>query len=942
MHWPRLILGSLASIASLAAAPGVSAQRTVADSARFLRDRAEAGDKEHSPSSLVTAAEDYKNAAALFARTGDFIMEARVLGSVARIYDDLSFSDSALVYYRRALALKRRLADSVSIPSNLNNLARLYQRLGEIDSARAYFSLALGAARAIGDRDGINAVTNNLGLLFNALGERDSASVYYRAALAIAQERGSEEDEARALNNLGAVAQQAGRPDSALPLLTRALNLWATVGDRAGVASAMNNLAALYGTLARPDSALRYFQLSLAISKQISDRESEGNTLLNIGLVHEALGRTDSALAAGYAAYEIARLSGNVGQAAKALNAIGYSRLVLDQVDSAFMVLHAAADFAVSIGDKRQQAVALSNLGSAYYRVRQLDSAAIHFARALPIMGELENRGGQATLMSAIATLGVDFGMPDTAIADYRRALVFARSANARSTERAILGNIAYTFHRDLKRPNLRAAVAYYDSTASLTAAFGASAGGDVNRLSAAERDVDVFTMWALAWLGRAAQVGQRHAALAALAASERGRAQALLELARGRNDSLRPNADLVTEGERLISKARQTERATLAYLVTPDTLIIWLLLPSGRVLVEREAVTSAALSAHVLRLHASLGGALLTDMRGLSAAPLTSRQSRGLQGAAGSEREYKDASLQLAQILLPPRIRNQLPVGGEVVVIPSGILSVVPFTALLPSPMGAPLGAAYAIRYSPSLAMLEESGKRPAIPKGNARLDVLRRALVVGNPTMPLFSRDNGVAGRLPSLLGAEEEGGEIARELGVSALIGAQATEDSVRTLLPTASVAHLATHGFAYGTSERARDSFVALAPDSTHDGLLRVGELLDDPSLTLRADLVVLSACQTGIGNIKHAEGTVGLQRALLARGARSVLVSLWSVDDEATRVLMQKFYAHWLGDHDAPGKAESLRRAQDDVRSDRSHSEWADARYWAAFQLVGAS
>jgi CHAT domain-containing protein len=134
-------------------------------------------------------------------------------------------------------------------------------------------------------------------------------------------------------------------------------------------------------------------------------------------------------------------------------------------------------------------------------------------------------------------------------------------------------------------------------------------------------------------------------------------------------------------------------------------------------------------------------------------------------------------------------------------------------------------------------------------------------------------------------------------------------------------------------------RVRDSYVALAPDAKNDGLLTIGELLDDvPSLS--ADLVVLSACQTGLGDLKQAEGTVGFQRALLAKGARSVLVSLWSVDDRATALLMQRFYAHWLGPDGRPvrSKAEALRQAQADVRLTPG---FESPRYWAAFQLVGA-
>ena len=137
---------------------------------------------------------------------------------------------------------------------------------------------------------------------------------------------------------------------------------------------------------------------------------------------------------------------------------------------------------------------------------------------------------------------------------------------------------------------------------------------------------------------------------------------------------------------------------------------------------------------------------------------------------------------------------------------------------------------------------------------------------------------------------------------------------------------------------GISDYARESFIALAPDSAHDGLLTVGEIMDDPALRLASELVVLSACQSGLGDLKDAEGTIGLPRAFLARGARSVLVSLLSVSDDATRLLMERFYAHWLDDADRPTKAQALERATTDLRNTAGFEH---PRFWAGFQVVGA-
>jgi CHAT domain-containing protein len=202
----------------------------------------------------------------------------------------------------------------------------------------------------------------------------------------------------------------------------------------------------------------------------------------------------------------------------------------------------------------------------------------------------------------------------------------------------------------------------------------------------------------------------------------------------------------------------------------------------------------------------------------------------------------------------------------------------------------------------------------------------------------MPPVTSFSGTVVRLAALPSAEAEARWLAGRLGAALLTAGQATEWMVRRRLPGAPLIHLATHGYAFSSEARSRQSFVALAPGRGHDGVLSVGEVLDDPTLRLNAELVVLSACQTGLGDLRQAEGTVGLQRAFLAKGARSVLVSLWSVSDAVTSLLMKRFYTHWLDDRNRPSKAEALRLAQEDVRATPGYQH---PRFWAAFQLVGA-
>ena len=107
-----------------------------------------------------------------------------------------------------------------------------------------------------------------------------------------------------------------------------------------------------------------------------------------------------------------------------------------------------------------------------------------------------------------------------------------------------------------------------------------------------------------------------------------------------------------------------------------------------------------------------------------------------------------------------------------------------------------------------------------------------------------------------------------------------------------------------------------------------------KISDVQATNLRARLVVLSCCHSGRGRILKGEGVVGIARAFLAAGARSVLVTLWAIDDEATMVFMKSFYQHLK-----EGKTASAAIHQS-MQSFRESEEFSEMRYWAPFQLIG--
>lgn len=178
----------------------------------------------------------------------------------------------------------------------------------------------------------------------------------------------------------------------------------------------------------------------------------------------------------------------------------------------------------------------------------------------------------------------------------------------------------------------------------------------------------------------------------------------------------------------------------------------------------------------------------------------------------------------------------------------------------------------------------------------------------------------------QLKPLPGAELEANAISKLLKTEPLVGSKATEATVVKRLPQARFVHLATHGLF--DDIQGLNSGIALTPSGKDDGLLTASQILD---LKLNAELVVLSACDTGRGHLT-GDGVIGLSRSFISAGVPSVLVSLWSVPDAPTALLMTEFYQNLQNGSD---KAQALRQAM--LTTMKNNPNPVD---WAAFTLIG--
>ena len=317
---------------------------------------------------------------------------------------------------------------------------------------------------------------------------------------------------------------------------------------------------------------------------------------------------------------------------------------------------------------------------------------------------------------------------------------------------------------------------------------------------------------------------------------------------------------------------------------------------------------------------------------------------TRKLLESVKSRRDDDAAAKQLYMILignLPPKANR-----GNIIVVPDGILNFLPFDILRDS-NGSLLLLSHTLSYAPAATVLQvlRSETRPAVAQ--------HAFLGVGDPPyenqghisakidMPTgfqrrLERDFSDAFGTPlyDLPETREEVLTASKIIGPDSvtLLGQNATETAFKAEpLADFKIVHIAAHGFDDNQFPERSGLVLGVDPSSHDDGLLQVGEIM---RLHFNADLVTLSACNTGLGKIEGEEGVTNLVEAFLVSGARAVVASLWSADDMYTGKLMERFYTHIA---EGQSKAAALRQAKLDLLAqDRSVSPY----YWGAFVLVG--
>ncbi|MEM6252882.1 MAG: CHAT domain-containing protein [Cyanobacteria bacterium P01_D01_bin.156] len=429
-----------------------------------------------------------------------------------------------------------------------------------------------------------------------------------------------------------------------------------------------------------------------------------------------------------------------------------------------------------------------------------------------------------------------------------------------------------------------------------------------------------------------------------ALEILERGRSRILSDILNQRRLSAEAVRESVTSSMD-IEQMRQVaieQQATLVYYSFPfkEYLAIWIIQPDGTISYRTPSVDDI-----IPKLSGAFRqGNTSTDLE--TAAELGQvNDLRATVLVTGRSSRLDQANLSIVYDLLIEPIHDLLPQNPEehVMLVPDEGLETIPFPALLDAE-GRHLIETHTLSVIPSIQafnILQASDNLSFLESSTEEL------LIVGNPEMPMLPGESATLVQLP---GAETEASKIASLLGGDATLRENATESAVLNQIVDAKLIHFATHGFMTWNIAGAKPSdniedlsilaneelinlinspgALAFTPSSGDNGLLTASEI---SNLRLTADLVVLSACDTGHG-LSTSDGLLGLPRSFLSAGASSVVVSLWSIPDMPTTDLMIDFYTNL---QQGKTKAQALRHAM--LSTMKKHPDPND---WAAFLLIG--
>jgi CHAT domain-containing protein/Tfp pilus assembly protein PilF len=858
--------------------------------------------------------------------------------------------DSAIAVLREAAKSARRRGDPALTAQVLNRLASLDLRRGENGELRALAEEALAAARRAGDAALESEALFNLGSLQYSFGRMREASGFFESSSEAARRASETGLEARAELYVGQTAVMMEERTRAETALGRARALSHARGDGRGEAEAVRVLGQLYSRLGENQKALDSFEKARGLLAALDDPAAEAAISNAVGQLYFDMGEIETALDHYLRALALNRSHLFRRREAATLLEVGRSYLELGRRSEARTHLEGALAIYRELENPRLEADVLAVLGRLEAASGEESAALRSFGRAAELKTEVGDARGRAFVLEELGSLHRALGRHSDALRNFREAAERSREADDPLFESQALYHAA-TAYRDLSRleeardaieesirlaETLRASVASHGLRTSFLASVHERYSFYIDVLIRLNRARPEEGLDALAFQtaervrARTLRESLQEAAAgirAGIAPEIRERERELRrrlgdlalsrELATGDGDLDRLRAEIAEatdEYDRLQSTIR-TRNPRYASLTEPVPVT----LTETRALLDAET----RLLAYHLGNERSFLWSLGRDEFSLHELPSSGEiesLAREVYASWKSPGAREASSSRLARTLLGPieGFRER-----RLVIVAGGALGFVPFGALEdPRTQGKRLVDSVEIARLPSVSLIDPLRKQRA---GRT----FRRSVAV--------AADPAYGGALPRLPESGREASRIAALAppgSAEVAVGFQARREWIEaTDFASFRFLHLAAH--AVVDDERPELSGIALSlvgeDGGALNGFLRLPDIYN---LTLPVDLVVLSACETGLGKEVRGEGFIGLVRGFLYAGAPAVIASSWKVDDRSTAELMTELYR---GLFRGLRPAAALREAQLAVSK---APRFRHPYYWAAFELQG--
>jgi CHAT domain-containing protein/tetratricopeptide (TPR) repeat protein len=855
-----------------------------------------------------SAALDYFEAAGdQAAETGDARMEGAVLNNISLVHDELGEYRVSLEQYQRALDRYEGIDFPRGRGDTLGNIGGVHLMLGEYRQALDYYRQALAISEQLESVTSMSQDHGNIALCLLGLGDSEAALEHFDRATQLAEQAGSKQDVAYWIRGKANALIRQGRHDQGLALHRTAVETYQAIGARTEAVEAMYDLGTLYLVLGDSTSAAQWFTQSLELAREIGLERGSTLNLLALGDLEVRRQSAEAAAAFYGQAWQRADASGEAGLAAESLLRLAATHQEQGLLDEARQKAGEALEINRRIGTPYGTAEALFRLAELDRQQALWSDALAHYQAASEALPEVVDPelGWQIHYGKGL-TLAEQDRLPE-AITELEQAISYIESVRDRLEEQRFRAGYVqdkYQVYVDLVRFQLRL-------------------GKEEDAFSSAERlrsrsYLDLLESHEAAPLAaadrRATELRERIRQLRRALNQENG-----LPQGQQRTPAIQVYTEELLaaeqEYETLLASRQSTRPGSRTERDIPGYPEVRQRLQSGEVLVEY------VVSADEVLIFALTREDIKTTASPLGVDDLHSKVEllRDLLRRPDSDRWQRPAASLARALIEPLRDIGVLNGTNHLYLVPHGSLNYLPFAMLPTGDKGErALIEDFTIAYLPTAAALLGS-ERPSHRHEN---------LLAMAPARSRLRYAGDEASRVFEMFGADSR-----------LAVGEAATESLFKNTAGNFDVLHLATHG--YFNKLNPMLSGLELEADEFNDGLLELHEIV---GLDLDADLVTLSACQTGMGSGHFAEipagdDFVGLNRAFLSAGSSAVMATLWEVDDASTAQFMQQFYARLRVSPNAPSKAGALAEAQ---RRLRQTKKYRHPYYWAPFVLMGAS